>query len=112
MEVRLSSITCENNDILKIIRNLDTSKAHGFDNISVRMVMLYDDSLIKPLLIIFQNCINSGVFPDSWKKSNIVPVHMENDKQLINNYRPVSLLPICIKIFERIIFNFIFHTLK
>ena len=112
MEVRLSSITCENNDILKIIRNLDTSKAHGFDNISVRMVMLYDDSLIKPLLIIFQNCINSGVFPDSWKKSNIVPVHMENDKQLINNYRPVSLLPICIKKFERIIFNFIFHILK
>ena len=112
MEVRLSSITCENNDILKIIRNLDTSKAHGFDNISVRMVMLYDDSLIKPLLIIFQNCINSGVFPDGWKKSNIVPVHMENDKQLINNYRPVSLLPICIKIFERIIFNFIFHILK
>ena len=112
MEVRLSSITCENNDILKIIRNRDTSKAHGFDNISVRMVMLYDDSLIKPLLIIFQNCINSGVFPDSWKKSNIVPVHMENDKQLINNYRPVSLLPICIKIFERIIFNFIFHILK
>ena len=111
MEVRLSSITCENNDILKIIRNLNTSKAHGFDNISVRMVMLYDDSLIKPLLI-FQNCINSGVFPDSWKKSNIVPVHMENDKQLINNYRPVSLLPICIKIFERIIFNFIFHILK
>ena len=39
-EARLSSITCEDNDILKIIRNLDISKAHGFDDISVRMVTL------------------------------------------------------------------------
>ena len=73
------------------------------------MVKLFDDSLVKPLSIIFQKCINSGVFPDSWKKSNIVPVYKKNDKQLINNYRPVSLLPICSKIFERIIFNSIFQ---
>ena len=73
------------------------------------MVKLFDDSLVKPLSIIFQKCINSGVFPDSWKKSNIVPVYKKNDKQLINNYRPVSLLPICSKIFERIIFNSVFQ---
>ena len=61
-EARFSSITCENNDILKIIRNLDISKAHGFDDISIRMVKLCDDSLVKPLSIIFKNCINSGLF--------------------------------------------------
>ena len=69
-EVRFSSITCEDNDILKIIRNLDISKAHGFDDISIRMVKLCDDSLVKLLSLIFKNYINSGVFPDSWKKSN------------------------------------------
>ena len=111
-EGRFSSITCEDNDILKIIRNLDISKAHGFDDISVRMVTLCGDSLVKPLSIIFQNCINSGVFPDSCKKSSIVPIHRKNDKQLISNYRTVSLLPICSKIFERIIFNLIFNILK
>ena len=61
-EVRFSFITCEDNDILKIIRNLDISKAHGFDDISIRMVKLCDDSLVKPLSIIFKNCINSGLF--------------------------------------------------
>ena len=101
-EARFSSITCEDNDILKIIRNLDISKAHGFDDISIRMVKLCDDSLVKPLSIIFQKCINSGVFPDSWKKSNSVPIYKKNVKQLVSNYRPVSLLPICSKIFERI----------
>ena len=55
------------------------------------MVKLCDDFLVKSFPTIFQNCINSGVFPDSWKKSNIVPIHRKNDKQLINNYRPVSL---------------------
>ena len=111
-EARFSSITCENNDILKIIRNLGIRKAHGFDDISIRMVTLCDDSLVKPLSIIFQKCINSDVFPDSWKKSNIVSVHKEIEKQLINNYRPVSLLPICSKIFERIIFNSIFQFIE
>ena len=74
-KVKLFAITCEGNDILKIIRNLAISKAHGFDDISVRMVKLGDDFLAKPLSIMFQNCINSGVFPDSWEKSNIVPIH-------------------------------------
>ena len=41
-------------------------------------------------------------------KSNIVPVHKKNDKQRLNNYRPISLLPICSKIFERLIFNEMF----
>ena len=57
----------------------------------MKMVKLCDDFLVKHFPIIFQNCINSSVFPDSWKKSNIVPIHRKNDKQLINNYRPVSL---------------------
>ena len=76
------------------------SKVHGFDDISIRMVELCDDSLLQLLSIIFQKCLNSGVFPDSWKKSNIVSIYKKNNKQLINNYRPVSLLPICSKIFE------------
>ena len=76
------------------------------------MVKLCDDSLVKPLSIIFQRCINSIVFPDSWKKSNTVPIQKKNDEQLINNYRPVSLLPICSKTFERTIFNSIFQFIE
>ena len=98
--------------LLKIIRDLDISKAHGFDDILIRMVKLCDDSPVKPLSIIFQKCIHSGVFPDSWKKSNIVPIHRKNDKQLINNCRSFTLLPICSKIFEGIIFNSIFQFVE
>ena len=42
------------------------------------------------------------------KKGNIVPIHKNGDKQNIKNYQPVSLLPICGKIFERVVFNEMF----
>ena len=79
------------------------------------MVKLCEDSLVKPfsiIFIIFKNCINSSVFPELWKKPNIVPIHKKNDKQLINSYRPVSLLPVRSRIFEIIIFNSIFQYIE
>ena len=44
--------------------------------------------------MIFNNCIDTGTFPDIWKQSNIIPVHKKGDKQIVDNYRPVSVLPI------------------
>ena len=68
-------------------------------------------TMIFPLSIIFKNCIDNGIFPDIWKKSNIIPVHKKGDKQIIDNHRPVSLLPICGKIFKKLLFNSIFKFL-
>ena len=75
------------------------------------MMKICDQSIVKPLSIIYRNCLNTGTFPDIWKKSNIVPVHQKGDKQIVNNYRPVSLLPVCGKILERLVFNSIFDFL-
>ena len=46
------------------------------------------------------------------EKANVVPVHKKDDKQCLKNYRPVSLLSICGKIFEILIFNEIFRSLN
>ena len=46
-----------------------------------------------------------------WKKDNVVPIHKKDDKQNVKNYRPVSLLPICGKIFERLIYNVMYDFL-
>ena len=53
----------------------------------------------------FQECLQTGTFPNNWKKSNVLPIHKKGDKHLLQNYRPVSLLSVCTKIFERIVFN-------
>ena len=108
---RLITIDFDKNDILKIIRNLNVNKAHGHDDISIRMLKICDSVVTEPLSILFKNCINCGIFPNVWKMS-IIPTYKKNDKRYINNYRPVSLLPICSKIFETIIYNPVFLYLE
>ena len=46
------------------------------------------------------------------EKANVVPIHNKNDKQILSNYRPVSLLPVCSKIFERLICNLIYKHIS
>ena len=76
------------------------------------MIKVCDSGIVKPLSIIFCNSLNSGIFPDNWKSSNIVPVRKKGNKQLILNYRPVSLLPISSKILERVIFNSLYKFVE
>ena len=108
----LSTLTFCSDEIKKVIRNLDSNKAHGHDMLSIRILKICDDSLCGPLEFIFHSCIETGKFPSEWKKANVCPVHKKSDKQIIKNYRPISLLPICGKIFERLLYNKIFHFFK
>ena len=105
---RLYSITFSQDDIAKMIQNLDSGKAHGHYNISIHMLNIYGSAIYKPLAIILKQLVDTGISPSEWKKGNIVPIHKKGDKQTLKNYRPVSLLPICRKILERLIFNEMF----
>ena len=71
-----------------------------------------DKSLVQPLTLIFKGCIDTGVYPDTWRKSNKGSVHKKGDKQTVNNYRPVSLLPIWSEILEKIICDSIMRFLN
>ena len=75
------------------------------------MLLLRDDSVILPLKIIFRNILSTAIYPDVWKLVNVTPIFKKGDKQLIKNYRPISLLPICGKMFEKIIFNNLYNHL-
>ena len=111
-ESSLSTIHFNNDDIVKIIRSLDISKAHGHDNMSVRMIKICDKAIVKPLSIIYKSCIDNGIFQDLWNKCNIVTVHKKGDKQLLQNHRPVSVLLILGKILEKIMLISIFEYLQ
>ena len=78
-------------NIYKIIKTLDINKAHGHEEVFIRMLKQCDKRIVKPLSIIFKNC--------KLKKTN-VPIHKKGGKGLIKNYRSVSLLLIFRKIFK------------
>ena len=71
---KLDSLDLNKDEILKIIRALNIHKAHGHDDISIRMIKICDKSLLKPLILLFENSIKSSCYPDIWKRSNIIPV--------------------------------------
>ena len=104
----LDTIVFSKKDVYKIIKNLDPNKVHGHDMISMRMLKLCGISICKPLRIIFQNCLRSGMFPSKWKKANVVPTFEKGNKQCIKNYFPVFLLSVCGKVFERLLYNNMF----
>ena len=105
---RLSSASFSQDNIAKMIQKFDPNKAHGHGNISTCMLKICGSSIYKPIELKIKQFIETGVFPSEWKKDNIVFIHKKGDKtkkKMLKNYRPVSLLPICGKFFEILLFN-------
>ena len=75
------------------------------------MIKICDVGIVKPFCLIYNQCLASGTFPEIWKKGNVIPVHKRDSRQLKKNCRPISLLPICGKILEKIIFDVIYKHL-
>ena len=105
----LLTVNSSADDIPNVMRSLDLNTAHGHDMIVIWMIKICDTSICRPLKLIFQSCLESGKFPNEWKKANVVPVHKKGDKQILKNYRPISLLPIAGKIFERLLYDKMFE---
>ena len=63
-QARLGSLDFDEGEILRIIRALNINKAHSHDDISIRMIKICDESLLKPLLILFKNSLKLFYYPD------------------------------------------------
>ena len=73
--------------------------------IVIRLLKLCGDSICQPLEIIFKTYLRNGRFPLERKKAHVVPIYKKGDKQTIKSYRTASFLPICGKIFERLLYD-------
>ena len=98
-------------EVKDIIHSIDINKASGPDNISHRMLKGCINSICEALCVLFNRSPSEGVFPKSWKKTIVTPLFKIGGKSLPSNYRPVSLLSSCGKIFERIIFKHMYNLL-
>ena len=74
----LSNITFTDNDIGKIIKDLDLNKAHGHDMISIHMLKLCRGSVYKPLQLIFKACLDQGTFSPCVGKEPTLSLFLKN----------------------------------
>ena len=98
-------------EVAKIIRNLKSKNSTGFDNISNKTIKLLKDELAEPLTILFNKSFQSGIVPDSMKLAKVLPVYKAKEKNLMTNYRPISLLPCFSKLLEKLMYRRLYHYL-
>ena len=89
----------------RLLLELSPHKACGPDGLSARIMRECARELAVPIEILCHMSIEQGVFPDAWKHANVVPVHKKGNKCSPDNYRPVSLLPLCSKVLERLVYD-------
>ena len=76
----INSVPFSDDLVINIITNFNVNEAHGHDDISIRMIKMCDESLLRPLFIIFQNSLKSSIYPSTWKKANVILVHIKDGK--------------------------------
>ena len=84
---------------------LKRNKAPGHDGLDVNIITSVYELIKKPLLKIFNESINLGIFPENMKIAKVTPIFKSGKKELLTNYRPISVLLCFSKILERIMYN-------
>lgn len=104
---------CTLNEINKIIDSLDNNTSSGIDEINTKSLKCIKDLINTHLVSCINNCLEKGTFPDSLKIAKVSPIHKSGSNTDPGNYRPISVLPIMSKIFEKILYARIFeHLIK
>ena len=91
--------------IISILNTIDVNKAQGHDAINGAVIKNCSESLAYPLSKMFSLIYNVGYIPAEWKLSNVVPVHKKDNKSNVENYRPISLISLVMKVLERIMYE-------
>ena len=89
--------TINNATILQYLSNLKPSNSCGHDNISSAILKSIANEISDCIILIINQSISTGSFPENLKLAKIVPIFKKDDKSQIKNYRPISVLPVISK---------------
>lgn len=108
----LTQVSISESDIQRKIKQLDGKKGPGPDKLPPSFIKTCGKELSVPLNIIFNSSLRSGTFPSYWKTAHIIPIHKSGDKSCCENYRPISILSCFAKLFESLVYVYLYNHMK
>ena len=88
------------------------SKSTGPDKFPAKILRIAADIIAPSMTYIFNLLLSTGMFMDDRKNARVCPIHQDDSKHVIGNYRPISALPIVGKVFEQEIFQQLYTIFK
>ncbi len=114
---QLSPVVCDNRNVkfrtqpvnvetvMLTIKSHKETRSVGCDGISLQFIRDALYVVVFYLTFIIDTSLTTGVFPQVWKHALVIPLFKKGDQESVNNYRPLSLLPILSKIVEKLVSN-------
>ena len=96
-------------EIESVLKSLKTGKATGPDGMNNRILRELSKELAVPFCSLFNQSIETDVFPQCWKVAHVCLIYKNGDRSLPSNYRPVSLLCTPAKVTERVVFKHLYN---
>ena len=96
----------------KTVSNVRASKGCGIDHLSSYSIKQAIPYIENSLIFIFNTSVETNVLPDMWKIAKIAPIFKDGDKTNKSNHRPISLLPVLSRMFEKVVYNQLYKYLK
>jgi len=100
---KCTDILFDEEDILKLLDKLRADKSPGPDELFPRLLLKTEHEIAYPLFVLFRRSLDGASIPTEWKRANVCPIFKKGNRNLAENYRPVSLTSQVCKVFETLI---------
>ena len=97
--------------VAKLIDLLKHKYSSGHDGLTSELIKDIINYIAIPLTILINKSLNTGIVPELLKTAKVIPIYKAKDKEQLNNYRPISLLPTISKILEKIVHKRLYNFL-
>ena len=109
---RIDNLNIHTKGVENLLQKLKINKASGPDDLPAYILRETAVEIAPVLTAIFNQSLKTGTLPEDWLKANIAPIFKKGNKNLAENYRPISLTCICCKVMEHIICKHILTHLE
>ncbi|XP_072037659.1 uncharacterized protein [Amphiura filiformis] len=109
VDTKFKFIEITNAEVMDELNSLSPKKASGLDDICVKLLKYGKEAVVPILCKIFNMSLKQGCFPDDLKIARVIPIYKGSNQDEFSNYRPISILPVCSKLLEKIVHSQLYN---